>query len=344
VANVRERLKGFSYGNFFLGILCLFLIGALVVNPQRYMQSVLNGLLVFATQILPALLPFFFLTKLLSVIGMAGLMSKLFARPLAYFYRAPKEAGYVFFMSAISGYPVGACLTADLYNHKIINSAQAKSMASFTSTAGPIFIIGSVGASLFGSVLFGYLLVVTHLIAALLNGFLYRGKRDKCYADARSLDYARDDRLAARDDSKTDNILSSIIYDSIISILIVGGYVALFNMLGDVLFDVGVIHVLAWLPAQIIQAFGGNPALAEGFIMGIFELTRGALELSAVSGGMRLSFVLVSGLLAFGGISVLIQSTTFLSRAKVKGRDFLLMKLTHAVIAMVLAIPFSLIF
>jgi sporulation integral membrane protein YlbJ len=268
-------------------------------------------------------------------LGTAGIFSRIFCRPLAKIYRAPRDAGYVFFMSALSGYPVGAKLTADLYEHGLITQQEASGMASFTSTAGPIFLIGAVGSSMFGSVIFGYLLVVTHLFAALLNGLLYRTKAGR---QTGTLPVKKD----IANGSKTDNILSEIIYDSVISVLVVGGYIALFNMLADVLFDLGVIHFLAYLPAQFLYAIGSEGALAQGFIMGLFEVVRGTRELSAFGGERGMAFVLAACLISFGGLSVIIQSVTFLSKAKVKPAKFLLMKLTHALIAVLIAVPLSL--
>ena len=333
-----ERLKP---AHTVLALIILFLIGAMILNPNRYMASVYNGILIFGTQVLPALFPFFFLTKMLSSLGAAEIFGRVLRRPLKLLYNAPPQAGYVFFISAVSGYPVGARLTSDLAENGIITNAEANSMASFTSTSGPIFIIGAVGAAMFQNRFFGYLLLIAHLGGALLNGLLYRNKpaasrgtSPACLSPKRSAE-------PYPEQCKTDNLLSQIVYDSVISVLLVGGYIALFNMLADVLYDVGVIGFFAAIPAFLFRTAGAPEQLATGIVMGLFEVVRGCLEISVISGAGRLALPITTGLLSFGGASVIIQSVTFLGKNKLSAGKFILMKLTHALFAVALAIPLS---
>jgi nucleoside recognition membrane protein YjiH len=113
------------------------------------MQSFFQGLRLWATKVLPALLPFFILVKLLSYTTFSQTIGN-FLSPITYrFYRVGGIAGYIYIMSILSGYPVGAKLTADFYKENYISKRQAHTISAFTSTSGPLFVLGTVGIGLF---------------------------------------------------------------------------------------------------------------------------------------------------------------------------------------------------
>jgi nucleoside recognition membrane protein YjiH len=77
-------------------------------------------------------------------------------------------------MSVLSGYPVGAKLTADFYEKGLITKGQACRITTFTSTSGPLFIVGTVGIGMFHSAKLGIIILLSHFIGAILNGLIYR--------------------------------------------------------------------------------------------------------------------------------------------------------------------------
>ena len=90
-------------------LICALTI-ALAVDPKQCIASVHSALGMFVQSVLPALLPYFFFTKLLTSLGAARAIGDLFRRPVALLYNAPPIGGYVCLMSLLSGYPVGARL------------------------------------------------------------------------------------------------------------------------------------------------------------------------------------------------------------------------------------------
>lgn len=85
-----------------------------IINPQKSHKSVLNGITLFALNVLPSLLPFFFLTKLLSSLGNIDSLTRFLRRPLKKIFKLPPQFAYIMFISMISGYPIGANLVGDL--------------------------------------------------------------------------------------------------------------------------------------------------------------------------------------------------------------------------------------
>lgn len=317
-------------GNLLLSFLVIFLIVALILNPETYMQSTLKGILVWATAVLPALFPFFFLTRILAQLGMIERLA-IFLEPLSKkLYRVPGIASYVFLMSVISGYPVGAKLTSELYQSGAITRNQATRMCGFCSTSGPLFIIGTVGVEMFICKGAGFLIFISHLLGALLNGLLYRNygkkeaelKQTQCHTKSTSL----------------DNLLANSIYDSVLSILIVGGYIALFFMVIDILVDYHILSGLAVLVSALLSAVGLDGSLGIGIVTGLVEVTRGCLDLGASGAAVPALAVAATGLISFGGVSVHLQSLTFLQKCGIKTSVYFLQKTTQAIISVLVAL------
>lgn len=316
-----------------VAVLVGFFVVCLVADPKRYIASVYNGMLLFATSVAPALFPFFFFTRILTSVGTAQILGDALKKPIAKLYNCPSVGGYVFFMSAISGYPVGSRLLSDLYSAGLIDRRQVKAISSFTSTSGPLFIVGTVGTLMFGSASLGYLLMAIHFAGALINGFIYRIKKKD------ATDYAE----LVRTPPDFDDLLGKSMTSALTSLFIVGGYIAIFNMIADVLTDMGVVNALASPLSSLYSSVGWEPSMAEGTVLGFIEITRGCLSISQSGAQIKTALPVVAGLLSFGGISVSLQSLTFLGNCKVRPLYYLATKTTQAIISFAIALAVSLI-
>ena len=72
------------------------------------------------------------------------------------------EGSFAFIMGILSGYPMGAKIAANFRQNNICSKVECERLLSFTNNSGPLFIIGSVGISLFGNSTIGFLLLFTH--------------------------------------------------------------------------------------------------------------------------------------------------------------------------------------
>ena len=315
-----------------VAVLVGFFTVCLVVNPERYISSVYNGMLLFATSVAPALFPFFFFTRILTSVGTAQILGDALKKPIAKLYNSPSVGGYVFFMSAISGYPVGSRLLSDLYAAGIVDRRQIKAVSAFTSTSGPLFIVGTVGTVMFKSAGFGYLLMAVHFAGALINGLIFRisKKESKEYGEL------------VRTPPDFDDLLGKSMTGALTSLFIVGGYIAVFSMVADVLTDIGAVDLFAKPLASLYSSIGWAPEAAHGTVLGLIEITRGCMSIAQSGAQIQTALPVVAGLLSFGGISVSLQSLTFLSNCKVSPLFYLLTKTTQAVISFALGLIVSL--
>lgn len=312
-----------KFFNFLVIALCLFVAVALAIKPDVFVSSALNGIKLWAIIVLPALLPFFFLTALASALGLTRTTAKIAGKPFSEIFRTSGVCAYAFITSVLSGYPVGAKIISDLKTQGLISSDEATRAATLCSTSGPLFIMGSVGYGMFSSKNAGVKILVCHVLSAVICGLIFRfyGKRE-----------ISDNRLIPALNN-ADNILYDCVYSSVISVAVVGGFICVFYLFADMLEYFGVIAFLAKPLAAIIK----NERLASAVIGGAIECTRGC-KLLSLCGTNKITVSLACGLVSFGGVSVIIQSIAFLQKAKVKTGIFLSSKIIQTIIAFTLCL------
>lgn len=153
--------------------ICIF-IAFLILFSSDNLLAAKNGLLLWTSSVVPSLLPFFIATELLgytNIVSILGRILNKFMRPI---FNVPGEGAFALIMGIISGYPVGAKIVCNLKKQGICSEEECERLLSFTNNSGPLFIIGTVGVSLFSSSSIGYKLFFVHLISCLLVGFLFR--------------------------------------------------------------------------------------------------------------------------------------------------------------------------
>lgn len=301
----------------------IFLIVALAIFPEKYSKSTYKGVLLWAVSVMPSLLPYFFLTALLTKTNcLSGVFSK-FSKLTEKVFRLNGISLYAFFMSILSGYPVGSKLTADLYENNLIGKGEASRLSLLCSTSGPLFIIGAVGVSMFESKLAGFIIYLSHVFSAVVTALIFRN----AYEDPLP-------RHVLLNDNKSDNILYDCVYSSVISVLVVGGFVAVFYVISEILCDFNLLYPINFLINFIIKPLSPSAEESLAVTVGLIEFTKGAKMLSNI-GTTRLTISLANFIITFGGLSVIMQSLAFLKKAKVKTSFFVFGKLVQAVISFI---------
>ena len=312
----QTRTKNQVFINFIYILFLLISILTLVIIPKQAITTFGQGVNLWATKVLPSLLPFFILTKLLSYTTFVNSAGRILSPITKKLYGVGGVAGYIYFISIVSGYPVGAKLTSDLYEQKAINREQAKAISSFTSTSGPLFILGTVGIGFFNSSRLGIIVLISHLISALLNGLLYRNKEAEFISPAIPK-------------PTSQNQLSDSMYNSVISIMMVGGFIAIFYMGLKLMLQLNIFSPIIFL----LSKCGIDEQVSASLIAGMIEVTTGLSILGSSSIKLKLSTVLASVLISFGGLSIHAQAFCYLKNFGLKYSHFLKQKVTNAILA-----------
>lgn len=291
-----------------LTLLLLFCMGVFLSNPVRYAASVFRGISLWAVNVLPATFPFLFLTALITGLKPYAAFSRRLSAPVGKLFGISGAGGGAALLAALSGYPVGARMVLDLHTGRRLAAGENFRLACLASTSGPMFLVGTVGGLMYENAAAGWIMLFSHLAAVYLVCFLLRGG-------------AKPPALPPAPCSPQPALLYDSLYHAVISILCVGGAIALFSCLGDMLADMGLFRF----------APGGY---AEGTVRGLLEMTTGCAVLSKTR--TPLSLALSCAIVTFGGLCVLCQQASFLTRAEVKMLPFVGVKLLQAAVAFLL--------
>ena len=219
-------IKNFIRKNyqFIFCILLLVCILMVAFNPAPYISSTFVGIKIWATIVLPSLFFFFIISKILMQQEKSFKIFSFLDYPFKKLYNISTGGGYIFLMSILSGYPIGAKLVSEFYEQKIISQNDAKKIIAFASTSGPMFIIGSVAVKMFNNYLLGIIIFIAHILSTLINGLLFRNIDKDNKIDKQS-NYKKTITINKQN-------LNDIMYNTIISLLMVGGFITLcFTML-----------------------------------------------------------------------------------------------------------------
>ncbi|MEZ4357140.1 MAG: hypothetical protein R2876_00670 [Eubacteriales bacterium] len=314
-------------------IISVFLFLLLVaLFPEISIDAASNGLMLFIESVLPSILPFLIGTSILLQTGFVPIIGAILSPVFGFLFGCPGESGYVFLSAGLSGYPIGAKLSAELFDKGILTRDEAQLTLYFTSITSPLFISGVVAISLFNApYLSGYLLF-SHYIAAILTGVIMRirfGKKKMVYSIRAELKKALHNfRLKNNFFSKQTtigNILKNAVTTSLITVATICGFIILFNVLINLLNHLGFFETVSNILSPLLTKFSINPAVIKPLISGSIEMTVGVNMASKISSKILMAYI-SAFLLGFGGLSIIMQTYAFISQYKLSAKNFIAAK------------------
>ncbi|MBP3256260.1 MAG: sporulation integral membrane protein YlbJ [Clostridia bacterium] len=313
-------------------LLLLFTIGLVIFSKDNLDASKI-GLLLWANNIVPSLLPFFIATNLLSHTSLIYKFGKLLEPIMRPFFNVPGIGSFPLIMGIISGYPTGAKIVSDLKEKNLLTDIESERLIAFTNNSGPLFILGTVGISMFSNNLIGILLLITHVLSCLTVGFLFKfWKNNKNLGYKSSKPYLYTKNISFSD---LGEILSKSILDSIKTILLIGGFVILFSVILSILNESKILPIVSTFILPLFNLLGMNKLdFPTGFLSGLLEVTNGLNIISNTPyKNIAYNIILSSFLLGFGGFSVLLQVYSITSKANISIKPYLIGKVLHGIIA-----------
>ena len=299
-------------------------MGLIISNPSIFSNSTISGIKLFVNAVLPGLFPFMFLTKLLTELGLIFKITKRCSKISNKLFGTPGVSLYCFFMSILSGYPIGAKIICDLYNKNLITEEDAKRMSLFCTTSGPIFVIGAVGVGMISSFQTGVIIYISHILASIILGISY------------NLIFKTKNQTQTKiifTSETQNNLISSVLSDTITSIFMVGGFITIFYLATEVLSVLNIVDFSAKFLAKILAFTNISEQDFIGAIYGLVEVTHGIKDLSSHT---TINISLICGLISFSGISIIMQSLSFLKQTKIKTHIFILSKCVLMILSMLI--------
>lgn len=302
-------------------LFCLFTV-CLVLFSRTNLSAAKNGLILWATAVVPSLFPFFVATEMLSYTNVVPCLGKWLTPIMRPLFGVPGEAAFAFIMGLISGYPVGAKIVSNFMEQEICTKEEAERMLAFTNNSGPLFIIGTVGITLFGNTTIGILLLVTHILACISVGIILnictRRKRKNEFKPSYSFASShpiKNQNTTAPSFSSLGEILGSSIKNATSTILLIGGFVVLFSVVISILNQSHLLDSLSNICSPIFTTFKAPSEFCKPLLSGIVELTNGvSLIVGIPTKNISISIIFSAFLLGFGGFSVLLQVFSIVSK------------------------------
>ncbi len=314
-------------------LICLFTLLLIVFSNQNLM-SAKKGLSLWANSVVPSLLPFFIATELLgytNVISFLGRILNKFMRPL---FNVPGEGAFPFIMGIISGYPVGAKIVSNFKEQGLCTNIEAERLIAFTNNSGPLFIVGTVGIGLFKDTKTGILLLITHVLACITVGILFRWW--KCRKNKRSsiLESHTNKMPSKISLSNLGEVLANSIMNSINTIFLIGGFVVLFSVIVSILNSSGCLNIICKFLLPVSNIFGFSSNYLKGIVTGLIELTNGVCSVALIANkNISINIIICAFLLGFGGISVALQVLSITSKNGISIKPYLIGKLLQGCFA-----------
>lgn len=310
----------------FIALMMLFLVLSVVLSPDIALQASLSGISIWWNLVFPGLLPFFILYEIMLAFGLFHGINALLGPIVRRLLRLPQAAGIPILMSLSSGFPTGVEPTMKLLKDGQLTTKQAQRLLSYIHLPNPIFIIVIVGAGLFQLSLYGYIILASVWLAALLLMVLHAqlvSRKDSLavkkdsqhiepyFANAMQLGRELDGRSFGR-------VLGDSVYDSVQKLFIIGGFIIFASVIAAFahpVFDV-IAPQLPFLEQALLEQHIGSFAIADWTMK---------------QSNIALVLALIAACLSFTGISGLLQVSYYTYKQKeIKLLPFISYRLMHA--------------
>ena len=310
-----------QYRDLFLGAGLLCATAALLHWPQESMEAVREGLNLCGNVILPSLFPFCVLSALIVELGLSQYLVKLLEPVMRPLFRLNGSCACALAMGFIGGYPVGARTAINLYQNGQCTKTEAERLLAFCNNSGPAFILGVVGAGVFGSSQVGLVLYFTHVCASLLVGLLFRFYKplDRPSRKMGAWSFHAAPFAPAFTQSVTGALTST---------LNICSFILFFTVVLRCLALSGLLATLSGLLALLLAPFGLTQPWAQKFLVGLLEVSTGVSTLGG-SGMLEENLSMAAFMLGWAGLSVHCQVLAFSGESGLSMKTYLVGKLLH---------------
>ena len=311
-----------QYRDILLGAGLLWATLALILWPEQAMEAMRDGVTLCGNVILPSLFPFFVLSSLVVELGMSRYLGRLLEPGMAPLFRVNGNCATALALGFIGGYPVGARTAIQIYENGQCSRTEAERMLAFCNNSGPAFILGVVGAGVFGDSRVGLLLYLTHALASLLVGLLFRfyggwEHRRACAPRPKPIQTvtlpAAFTGAVSRALQSTLNICAFVVFFAVV-LRLLSAYGALSGA------------------AALLSLAGFEGEWARRLVAGLLELSSGVASLQG-GAGLAGRVSMAAFMLGWAGLSVHCQVLSFLVDSGLSAKTYLAGKLCHGLIA-----------
>ena len=319
-----KKYKGLSITCFLVLLLTL-----LIIFPSSALAAAKEGINLWLFIVVPSLLPFFIINDMLSSLKVPENISTLFSPLVRKVFKTSGYGAYVFIMSIFAGYPSGAKIVANLLEENKISKSEGEKILTFSSTSGPLFIIGAVGSGMLNNPTLGYILFISHILGAIINGVFSRPFFKESFIDVST-------KKSLKFHTPSEDIILKGIKSSLVTCGYIGGYIIFFCVILQLIKNINLLNYISifLLNIKVIPPDAVHSIVL--FLESLIEVSYGSkiISLSAVS--IEIKLMLLSFLIAFSGFAVIGQVSGILSSFKLNIKKYITFKITHGIFSSII--------
>ena len=178
------------------------------------------------------------------------------------------------------------------------------------------------------------LLFITHILGSITVGIIFRFWKKNLATRQQYTISKYDNKLQNITVSNLGEILGTSIQSAISTILMIGGFVVLFSVVISILNISGITSLVCILLEPVCHFLGISSQIIASVFSGLFEVTNGINMVSLIKlKNISLNIIVTAILLGFGGLSVLLQVFSIVSKSDLSIKPYVIGKILHGVFA-----------
>ncbi|GFI21779.1 sporulation integral membrane protein YlbJ [Lachnospiraceae bacterium] len=300
----------------------LLLIIIILSRPDAAFQYAYEGLYQWATKMVPTLFPFMMISSIMVYSGADLELGRMLNRILKYIYRYSSYGLYAIFMGFFCGFPMGAKVVSELYETKRLSKTEAETLLAFCNNIGPAYFVGIIipilhtcGHHQILPFLFGmygipalYGIFIQYITAASKNKNPKKQNIDIYFVNSNqnSLETSKISLITALKKSCIDNTQS---------LIVLGGYITFANAF------------------RILLDFVPLSLNSKNVLSSFLEIIGGvqAIYITSIPPAQKIFWIMT--VLCFGGISCILQTSSFLEKTGLSIVSYLKHKIILTIIS-----------
>lgn len=316
--------------------MCILITGFIFVfvyNLESCIDAALIGVNLVVKTIIPTIFPFSVICNLLISYDGVGLYSKILGPILCKPLKLSKSSSFPIVASFLSGYPLGCKYCCDLYSLGYIDRKEFERLLNIASNASPMFIIGSIGATMLGDIKLGFILLIGNYLSSIIVGIL-------------TMNHAKTSSVMKELPKNNSNMnfgsaLKSALDNGINTTLQVGAFVVLFSIIISIIKNNTYISIVFYN----IEEFLNLPKYSiYGLFLGSVEFTNGCKLITTLPLTLPFKLAIISFICSFSGLSVIAQISSFVYKYDISIAKYSFIKFIQGVISFSITFIISSIF
>ena len=269
-----------KYSNNIIVLLTFIILIFILLNKTIVSNTIITSLYIWFNTMLPSMFPMFILSDILISYNFPDYLPKNIITNLSKLFNLSNNATFIFLLSMISGFPINAIIIKNSFDKKIISKEECEHLLYFTHFSNPLFILNTVGIFYLNNNTYGIIILISHILSNIIIAVILRNKN-----------YHHNNYISLNSNCQSfGTILSNSINKAISSLLLIGGTVTLFLILGTLISNIFKLNIYL-----------------STLIQGILEMTMGLSMVSNLNISDLYKVLLSTSLLSFGGLSIHLQ-------------------------------------